>query len=246
MRFFHYIGSYYLFLRRVFSRPQNSRMFMKQLMRDIMSLGMDSIMIVAVISLFLGAVITIQSAYNTDKPYIPTYLVGWVARDSIFLEFSSTVIALVLAGKVGSHISSEIGTMRVTEQIDAMEIMGINSASYIVLPKVVASLFFNPLLTILSMIIGMTGGYLAVIFTHIIPTESYLYGLQYSFNPFYVAFALIKCVFFTFAITTIAAFLGYHVKGGALEVGKSSTRTVVISSICVLLLDLVITQMLMS
>jgi phospholipid/cholesterol/gamma-HCH transport system permease protein len=246
MQFFHYLGEYFLFLRRVFSKPENPRMFYKQLMRDIMSLGVDSIAIVSIISLFIGAVITIQSAYQTNKPFIPTYLVGWVARDSILLEFSSTVVALILAGKVGSHVSSEIGTMRVTEQIDVMEIMGINSASYIVLPKIIASILFNPVLTIMSMMIGIFGGYMAVLSTHIIPTHSFIYGLKYSFTPYYVVFSLIKTMFFTFSITSIAAFQGYNVRGGALEVGMSSTRSVVYSSVVILFLDLVITQMLMS
>ncbi len=246
MRFLHYLGSYFLFLRRVFSKPENLRMFYRQLIADIFSIGIDSIVIVSIISVFIGAVIAIQSAYNTNHPYIPTYLVGFIARDSMLLEFSSTVIALILAGKVGSLISSQIGTMRVTEQIDVMEVMGINSASYIVLPKITASLIFNPILTIMSMVIGIIGGFLAVYFTHIIPWQSFIYGLQFAFTPFYITFSIIKCLFFAFVITSISAYQGYHVRGGSLEVGKASTQAVVYSCVTILFLDLIITQMLMS
>ena len=246
MKFFQYLGEYFLFLRKAFTKPQNPRMFGRQLMRDIYTLGVDSILIVTIISLFMGAVLAIQSAYNTDKPFIPTYIVGWVTRDSMLLEFSSTVVALILAGKVGSHIASEIGAMRVTEQIDVMEIMGINSANYIVLPKIIASLFFNPILTVISMIIGIIGGYMAVLMTRVIPSDSFLYGLKYSFTPFYITFSMIKGLCFTFVITSIASFQGYNVKGGSLEVGVASTKTVVYCSLIILFLDLVITQMLLS
>jgi phospholipid/cholesterol/gamma-HCH transport system permease protein len=194
----------------------------------------------------MGAVITLQTAYNTENPICPKYLVGLGCRDSIILEFSSTVAALILAGKVGSNIASEIGTMRVTEQIDALEIMGINSASYLVLPKIIATLLFNPILTLLSICVGIFGGWAAGVLSGVITSKDFIYGIQYAFIPFYVVYALIKTLFFAFIITTVSAFQGYYVSGGSLEVGKSSTKAVVYSSVLVLICNLVLTQLLLS
>ena len=193
----------------------------------------------------MGAVITLQTAYNTTSPLLPTYIIGVAARDSILLEFSSTIVALILAGKVGSNISSEIGTMRITEQIDALEIMGVNSAGFLVMPKIIGAMLFFPVLTILSMVVGIFGGWLVGEFTGVITSMEYIKGIQWGFIPFYVTYSLIKSVVFAFIITSVSAFFGYNVKGGSLEVGRASTKAVVISSILVLLFNLVITQLLL-
>lgn len=194
----------------------------------------------------MGAVVTIQTAYNIDSPFIPLYAVGLATRDSIILEFSPTVISLILAGKVGSRIASEIGTMRVTEQIDALEVMGINSISYLVLPKIAASVFINPFLIIISIFEGIFGGWFFGVISGVVTTTEFIYGLQYSFHPFYVTYALIKTVFFAFVIASVPAFFGYYTNGGALEVGNSSTKAVVNSNICILLINFLLTQLLLS
>lgn len=215
-------------------------------MYEINSLGINSLPIVLIISIFTGAVITIQTAYNVDSPFIPLYTVGLATRDSIILEFSPTIISLILAGKVGSSIASEIGTMRVTEQIDALEIMGINSSSYLVLPKILAALLINPFLIILSMGIGIFGGWVFGVLAGSVTTTEYLYGIQYAFRPFYVAYALIKTFFFAFVITAVPSYYGYYTSGGALEVGSSSTKAVVYSSIYILIINFILTQLILS
>jgi phospholipid/cholesterol/gamma-HCH transport system permease protein len=193
----------------------------------------------------MGAVITIQTASNIDSPWIPSYTVGFTTRQSVILEFSPTIIALILAGKIGSNIASEIGTMRVTEQIDALEIMGINSASYLTLPKIIAALFINPFIIIYSMFLGMFGGWLVAVSTGIVTSNQYIYGLQYDFKPFDITYSLIKTVVFAFVITSIPAYHGYYTRGGALEVGRSSTRAVVYSSIAILVVNYLLTQLLL-
>jgi phospholipid/cholesterol/gamma-HCH transport system permease protein len=209
-------------------------------------LGIGSLGIVAIISVFIGAVITLQTAYNIELPIIPLYTVGVAARDTILLEFSSSIVSLILAGKVGSHIASEIGTMRVTEQIEALDVMGINSASYLVLPKVVAMVFINPFLVIMSMGIGITGGWIAGSASGVVVSSDFIYGIQYAFIPFYVVYSLIKSVIFGFLIASISGYWGYYTSGGALEVGRSSTRAVVVSSIQILLFNLILTQLLLA
>ncbi len=199
-----------------------------------------------IISLFVGAVITIQTNFNIENPLLPRYLVGVTVRDSLLLEFSSTMVALILAGKVGSNIASEIGTMRVSEQIDALEIMGVNSASYLIFPKIIAAVFFFPILSLLSMFVGIFGGYLVCALTEILSPADYIYGIQYAFYPYYISYALTKTVFYAFIIVTISAFQGYYAEGGALEVGRSSTRAVVYSSILILLTNLVLTKLILS
>jgi phospholipid/cholesterol/gamma-HCH transport system permease protein len=246
MNIFHFLGHFSLFIRKVFRRPQQLRWFGRQLMYEINSLGINSLPIVSIISLFTGAVITIQTAYNVDSPFIPLYTVGLATRDSIILEFSPTIISLILAGKVGSSIASEIGTMRVTEQIDALEIMGINSSSYLVLPKILAALLINPFLIILSMGLGIFGGWFFGTLAGSVTTTEYLYGIQYAFRPFYVTYALIKTFFFAFIITAIPSYYGYYTSGGALEVGSSSTKAVVYSSIYILIVNFILTQLLLS
>lgn len=246
MKILETVGLYVVFLGKVFTRPQKWSIFFQETVKEIDKLGIKSIGIVSIISAFMGAVITIQTAYNTENPFLPSYLVGLAARDSILLEFSSTIVALILAGKVGSNIASEIGTMRVTEQIDAIEIMGVNSANHLVLPKIVASVVFNPLLCILSMFVGIIGGWLVGSLTGAVASQDYIDGIQAFFIPFYITYSLVKTVVFAFLLTSIPAFYGYHVEGGSLEVGQSSTKAVVFSSVMILLFNLILTQLLLS
>lgn len=233
-------------LKKIFSKPEKIGIYYKQTLWEVVSLGIGSIGIIAIVSFIMGAVITLQTAYNTENPIYPTYLIGLGTRDSIILEFSSTITALILAGKMGSNIASEIGTMRITEQIDALEMMGVNSASYLILPKIVATLMFNPILTILSMVVGIAGGAIAGVTTGVISLQDYIYGIQYAFIPYYVTYSLIKSLFFAFIITTVSSYQGYYVEGGALEVGRSSTRAVVFSSLVLLLFNVILTQLLLS
>lgn len=246
MKVFQEIGKYFLLMGKVFSRPEKGKMYYKQIFREIESLGINSIGIVIIISIFMGAVITLQTRYNLENPLIPMYLIGLTARDSMLLEFSSTIVGLILAGKVGSNIASEIGHMRITEQIDALEVMGINSACYLIMPKVIAAVVFNPFLTLLSMFVGIFGGWMAVVATGALTSTDYLYGIQYWFVPFYIVYSLIKASVFAFIITTVPAYFGYYVKGGALEVGRSSTKGVVTSSILILLFNVILTQLLLA
>jgi len=233
-------------MAKVFSRPEKSKIYYKRIITEIKNLGLNSIGIVVIISVFMGAVITMQTTYNIENPLLPVYLVGVAARDSLLLEFSSTMVALILAGKVGSSISSEIGTMRVTEQIDALEIMGVNSASYLILPKITALVLFNPILTLLSMFVGILGGWLVCVFTGVTSPPDYIYGIQYAFIPYYVTYSLIKSLFFGFIITSVSAYYGYYTKGSSLEVGMSSTRAVVYSSVVILMFNLILTKLLLS
>jgi phospholipid/cholesterol/gamma-HCH transport system permease protein len=246
MGLFNQVGKYFLLLSRVFSKPEKMKIYYRETIKEFEKLGLNSIGIVAIISVFMGAVITIQTAYNTENPMLPTYLIGLAARDSILLEFSSTIVALILAGKIGSNIASEIGTMRVTEQIDALEIMGVNSASYLILPKIIATVLFSPFLCLLSMIVGIFGGWVAGVSTGVTTTQDYIYGIQYAFIPYYIVYALIKMAIFAFLITSISAYHGYYSYGGSLEVGKSSTKAVVRSSIFILLFNVILTQLLLS
>ena len=245
MNLLFHIGQYFILIRRAFSRPEKISIYRRQFVQEIDGIGLSSLGIVALMSVFMGAVIALQTAANTESPLLPAYTVGFTARQSIILEFSPTIIALILAGKVGSNIASEIGTMRVTEQIDALDIMGVNSAAYLVLPKVLAGIFIFPFLIIISMFLGIFGGWFICIATGIITSNDYIYGIQYDFVPFDVAYALIKTVFFAFIITTVASYHGYYAKGSALEVGRSSTKAVVYSSILILIVNYVITQLLL-
>lgn len=246
MNIFYHIGKYTLLIAKSFSRPEKGSVFRHQLFLEMETLGIGSLGIVAIISVFMGAVITIQSAFGFESPWIPLYAVGVATRDSIILEFSPTIVSLILAGKVGSSIASEIGTMRVTEQIDALEIMGINSKNHLILPKLVACVLVNPLLIIISMFLAVGGGYIAGVVTKAVTAHEYVYGIQYQFKPYNVTYALIKTVVFAFIITSVSAYHGYYTSGGALEVGKSSTRAVVYSSLIILLFNVLITQLLLS
>lgn len=246
LRFLTQLGSYFLLLKKVFSLPEKPSVYYKQTMHEMVFLGLNSVGIITIISFFMGAVITLQTAYNTENPIYPTYLIGLGCRDSILLEFSSTITALILAGKVGSNIASEIGTMRVTEQIDALEIIGVNSASYLILPKIIATLLFNPVLTLISISVGIFGGWIAGTSAGVITSQDYVYGIQYAFIPYYVTYAIIKTLFFAFIITSVSAFQGYNVEGGSLEVGRASTKAVVFSSVLILLFNVILTQLLLS
>lgn len=238
-------GQYCLFMKRVFTIPDKWKVFFRRFMQEVSKLGLDSIPLVIIISIFIGAVCAIQMQLNVSSPLIPAYAVGLGTREIILLEFSSSILCLILAGKVGSNIASEIGTMRVTEQIDALEIMGVNSANFLVLPKITAFLFFMPVLVVLSMTTGLFGGYLVGVFTDIISASKYVYGLQTMFTEWYVWYGIIKSLFFSVIISSVAAYFGYYVKGGALEVGKASTNAVVSSSILILLFDVILTKLLL-
>lgn len=238
-------GKYCLFVTKVFRIPDKWSQFFKSMIFEIYKLGVDSIPLVIIISLFIGAVITIQMSINIVSPLIPSYATGLTTREILLLEFSSSILSLILAGKVGSNIASEIGTMRVTEQIDALEIMGINSANFIVLPKIVGFVLFVPVLCILSMFMGLVGGWFISKFTNMVSLEDYLYGIQSFFTEWYVWYGIIKTYVFAFIITSVAAYYGYYVKGGALEVGKASTSAVVSSSILILLADVILTKLLL-
>lgn len=238
------LGKYFLMLGRAFKKPESWREFRKAFMRDLDHLGVDSLGIVTIISVFVGAVVTIQTAYNLDDPLIPNYYIAIATRESIILEFSPTIVSLILAGKVGSNIASTLGSMRVTEQIDALEVMGVNPHAYLILPKIIALVFFNPILIILSMFLGIIGGYIAAVFG-VVPPDDFIMGLQLEFQPYYIVYSLLKTIMFAFLIVSISAFYGFYVKGGAIEVGINSTKAVVSSSVAIIVANYVLTQLLL-
>lgn len=240
------IGLYVLLLKKVFTKPERWNIFFRQYLAEMSKLGVNSIWIVVIISFFIGAVIVVQIKLNIDSPFLPRYTVGYVSREILILEFSSTIMCLILAGKVGSNIASEIGTMQVTEQIDALEIMGVNSANYIILPKISALMTFIPVLVVLSIFFGIIGGFLVCVIGQLMPVDTFQYGLQAYFKQFYVWYAIVKTIIFAFIIASVASFYGYSTKGGSLDVGKASTDSVVMSSILILVADLLITQLMMS
>ncbi len=246
MNFFFHVGRYFTMLAKVFSRPEKHKMYIRQLFSEIDSLGVNSVWIVIIISIFIGGIMTIQFAYSMANPLYPTTLVGLGTRDTLILEFSSTMLALIMAGKIGSNITSEIGTMRVTEQIDSLEIMGINSASYLILPKVIAVVFVFPFLFVLSVFFGLLGGLVTGPVAGVITMPEYIEGIQWLFVPYYVTFSLIKSLVFGFLVASVPAYFGYYVQGGALEVGKASTKAVVNTNILILLADLVLTRLLLT
>ena len=243
MKALYHIGNYFLLLTTIFSKPEKQKPYLRQIVKELEKIGLHSIGIVVIISIFMGAVITLQTAYNFTSVIIPRYLIGVGARDALILEFSSTMIGLILAGKVGSNIASEIGTMKVTEQIDALEIMGVNSAGYLILPKIIAAVLFNPILCMISMIVGIFGGWMAAIATNAVTPENYILGIKAFFIPYYITYALVKTVVFAFIIVTVSSYIGYNVKGGAIQVGKASTLAVVYSSILILLFNVILTQL---
>lgn len=238
-------GAYAMLMYRALTKPDRWSMFFRQYWEEVKKQGIDSLSIDALISVFIGAVITIQMVKNMENPLLPDYLVGLGTREIMLLEFSSAILCLILAGKVGSNIASEIGTMRITEQIDALDIMGVNSANYLILPKIVAFITIIPFLVLSSMFIGIIGGYCVAIFTDLITVTSYEAGIQYAFNSYFIVYSIIKSIIFAFIITSVASFYGYTVKGGALEVGKASTDAVVNSSVLILLFDIMLTKLLL-
>ena len=232
-------------LQQVFKRPQKKSVFRELLFKEIEDLGISSIGIVAFISFFVGGVVVIQTALNLESPLTPKYLIGYASRESLILEFSPTLISIILAGKVGSFITSSIGTMRVTEQIDALEVMGVNSLNHLVLPKIIANVFFYPFVIIISIALGIIGGWVAGNLTGLVSSADYLMGIKSDFEPFHVTYSMIKTAVFAFVIATIPAYHGFYVKGGAIEVGKASTRAVVWTSVVIIVLNYFLTQMLL-
>lgn len=243
MKLFFHIGQYFMLMYRVFQKPQKFKVYLRQIVYEIDAIGISSLTLVAIISVFMGGIITIQAAFSFTSPLVPIYAVGFTARESMVLEFSPTVICLILAGKVGSNIASEIGAMRITEQIDALEIMGINSAGYLIFPKIAAAIFIFPFLIALSMFLGLCGGFVMGVSSGACTAYEYVFGIQAFFEPWKLYYAFTKVFVFAFIITSVSSYYGYHTTGGALEVGKSSTNAVVYSSILILLFGLILTNL---
>lgn len=239
------LGRYFIFLGNLFRRPEKLGVYLRQVFEEGVLIGIDSIFIVAIVSTFIGAVTCVQTAYNLVSPLIPNYVISLIVRDMTLLELAPTITCVVLSGKVGSNIAGTLGTMRVTEQIDALEVMGINSTSYLVLPKIIAAMIVFPMLVTLAGFLSIYGGYLAGTLTGVITPEEYVYGIRADFNQFNIPFALIKSVVFAFLISSISAFQGYYTSGGALEVGRASTAAVTNSCISVLVADYLLAQLLL-
>ncbi len=246
MNYIEHIGKYFLMLKQVFTKPQRARVFKEALMREVEELGHKSIGIIAFISFFIGGVIALQTALNLESPFIPKSLIGFAAKRSVILEFAPTFCSIILAGKVGSYITSSIGTMRVTEQIDALEVMGINSLNYLVLPKIIATVLFYPFLIVLGMFLGIFGGWIAGVISGLFSGTDFISGVQMEFNPFLITYALIKTVVFAFLIATVPSYHAYFVKGGSLEVGKASTQSVVWTTVVIVISNYFLTQMLLT
>jgi phospholipid/cholesterol/gamma-HCH transport system permease protein len=245
MKFFNHFGRYLLMLKAMFKRPENSRMYWKEFMHQCVEIGIGALPIVVIISLFLGAVTTVQTAYQLVTPLVPASTIAQIVRDSMILELSPTVVSIVLAGVVGSKIASELGNMRTTEQIDALEIMGINTKTYLVLPKVVGALIMIPCLITISAALGIWGGRMAGSMANIIHPDVFDMGLRQNFQPYNVKFALSKAYTFAFLISSVPAYFGYYVKGGALEIGRASTTAVVTTCILILVSDYILAALLL-
>lgn len=245
MTYLHNIGAYFIMIKDMFRKPTKWSVMKHLILKDIDDLIIGSLGIVAFISFFVGGVVTIQTALNITSPIIPKYLVGFATRQSIILEFAPTFISIIMAGKVGSFITSSIGTMRVTEQIDALEVMGINAINYLVFPKLIALMLY-PFVISIAMFLGIIGGMAACIYGGFSTLDDYIIGLQLDFIPFHITYAFIKTIIFAFVLATIPSFHGYFMKGGALEVGKASTTAFVWTSVVIILLNYVLTQLLLS
>jgi phospholipid/cholesterol/gamma-HCH transport system permease protein len=232
-----HFGRIVLMVSGSFTKPENARVYWKEFMEQCNDIGIRSLPIVLVISVFLGMVLTVQTAYQLVSPLVPKPVIAGIVRDSTILELSPTVICIVLAGVVGSKIASELGNMRVSEQIDALEIMGINTRTYLVLPKIIAAMFMVPCLIVLSIAVSIWGGYIAGMFSSILSKEQFQQGLTQGFLPYNLFFAMVKSFVFALIISIIPAYYGYYVKGGALEIGRASTTAVVVSCILILLAD---------
>ena len=237
-------GNYLILMGRSFSRPERMRMFLKSYVKEMTQLGVNSIGIVLLISFFIGAVICIQMKLNIQSPWMPHWESGYTTREIMLLEFSSSIMCLILSGKVGSNIASELGTMRVTQQIDALEIMGVNSACYLILPKMLGLITIMPFLVIFSSATGIVGAYATAYVGHVLSPEDLTAGLQHDFNAWFVWMSIIKSLFFAFIISSVSSYFGYTVKGGSVEVGKASTDAVVSSSVLILFSDVFLTQVL--
>ena len=244
LRFLTIFGRYLQLMGRTFSVPEKMRMFFKSYVKEMAQLGVNSIGIVLLISFFIGAVICIHMKLNIQSPWMPRWVSGYTTREILLLEFSSSIMCLILAGKVGSNIASELGTMRVTQQIDALEIMGVNSASYLILPKIMGMLTIMPFLVIFSSATGILGAYATAYIGHVLPPDDLTLGLQHAFKSWFVWMSIIKSEFFAFIISSVPAFCGYTVEGGSVNVGKSSTDAVVSSSVLILFSDVFLTQLL--
>ena len=245
MNFITHLGRYSLMLKGMVAKPENAKVYWKEFMQQCNDIGIGSFGIVAIVSIFMGAVSAVQTAYQLTSPLIPKSTIAQIVRDTVILEFSPTLVCIVLAGVVGSKIASELGNMRVSEQIDALEIMGINTKTYLVMPKIGAALIMIPLLVIISMVLGILGGRLAGNASGILSNDTFDRGLMENFTTFNVWFALIKAYTFAFIISSIPAYYGYHVTGGALEIGRSSTKAVVVSCITILLADYALAALLL-
>lgn len=245
MKYLTNIGAYFLMIKQMFNKPTKWSVMKTLILKDIDDLVINSIGIVSFISFFVGGVVTIQTALNISNPLIPKYLVGFATRQSVILEFAPTFISVIMAGKVGSFITSSIGTMRVTEQIDALEVMGINSLNYLVFPKLIALMLY-PFVISVAMFLGIIGGMTACIVGGFSTIDDYILGLQTDFIPFHITYAFIKTFVFAFILATVPSFYGYYMKGGALEVGKASTTSFVWTSVVIILLNYILTQMLLS
>ena len=245
MTFFNHLGAYFLMLKGMFTKPENFRMYWKEFMHQCVEIGIGALPIVIIISLFLGAVTTVQTAYQLVSPLIPLTTISQIVRDSMILELSPTVLSIVLAGVVGSKIASELGNMRISEQIDALEIMGINTKSYLVMPKILAGLVVIPALIVISAVLGIWGGRTAGSLSGIIAPDIFDIGLKQNLNLYNINFAMYKAYTFAFIVASIPAYYGYNVKGGALEIGRASTSAVVVSCILILFADYALAALLL-
>ena len=244
LNYLNTLGQYLILMGRSFSRPERMRMFFKRYVKEMSQLGVDSVGIVLLISFFIGAVICIQMKLNIQSPWMPRWVSGYTTREIMLLEFSSSIMCLILAGKVGSNIASELGTMCVTQQIDALDIMGVNSASYLILPKILGLVTIMPFLVIFSSAMGILGAYATAYIGHILTPDDLTLGIQHAFKPWFMWMSIVKSLFFAYIIASVSSYFGYTVEGGSVEVGKASTDAVVSSSVLILFSDVFLTQML--
>ena len=246
MKILYHIGRFGILQKKIFSKPEKHKILLVNTLQEMDKLGVGSIFIIMIIMFFMGAVVTMQTALNLENPFVSKVIIGFATRDSIILEFSSTVTAVILAGIIGSNISSEIGTMRITEQLDAMEIMGVNSANHIILPKILAMIIMMPFLVIIAMTVGILGGLVSTYAINNLSMQDYVSGLQLDFSSYKVFYSLVKSDVFSIIITTVSAYHGFFVKGGALEVGRASTRGVIYSIILILIANLFVTHLMLT
>ncbi|WP_038260559.1 MlaE family ABC transporter permease [Zhouia amylolytica] len=244
MKYLQNIGKYFLMIREVFNKPTKWSIMKTLILKEIDDLIFGSLGIIVFISFFVGGVVAIQTALNIDNPLIPKYLVGFATRQSVILEFAPTFTSIIMAGKVGSYITSSIGTMRVTEQIDALEVMGINALNYLVFPKIIALMLY-PFIIAIAMYLGIFGGWVAAVFGNYSTSAEFVQGIQVDFKDFHVIYAFTKTIIFAFILATIPAFYGFYMKGGALEVGKASTTSFVWTSVVIIIVNYIITQMML-